>query len=83
MPACHYSVCRVSGATATADAPRAQAINELPKVVQDYEAGKAIPNQQVRTPPARRFVRWRRDNPASAASTRAAVTQLLRSDGSF
>ncbi len=27
----------------------AQQINELPKVVQDYEAGKAIPNQAVRT----------------------------------
>lgn len=26
----------------------AQQINELPKVVQDYEAGKAIPNQAVR-----------------------------------
>lgn len=26
----------------------AQLINELPKVVQDYEAGKAIPNQQAR-----------------------------------
>ena len=25
-----------------------QAINELPKIVQDYEAGKAIPNQAVR-----------------------------------
>jgi putative transcription factor len=25
----------------------AQAINELPKIVQDYEAGKAIPNQQI------------------------------------
>jgi hypothetical protein len=26
----------------------AQQINELPKIVQDYEAGKAIPNQAVR-----------------------------------
>ena len=25
----------------------AQQINELPKVVQDYEAGKAIPNQAI------------------------------------
>jgi len=32
----------------------AQQINELPKIVQDYEAGKAIPNQAVRTPTPRK-----------------------------
>lgn len=31
-----------------ANAERTQMINELPKVVQDYEAGKAMPNQQAR-----------------------------------
>ena len=39
----------------------AQQINELPKIVQDYEAGKAIPNQAVRTPTPRKsssMKRW-------------------------
>ena len=41
-------LCRTLGGPC-ADSPRciAQAINELPKIVQDYEAGKAIPNQQI------------------------------------